>query len=317
APLRPALRHNFAPPQPPPPPEPLDGPDAPDAPAAAAAAHHHHNDATANPPPPLKNEIVVDRLASVSARGRYEALRKEASDLEVQIKQLQDALDTLLRIQQRSLESSLFNKANELQEDISLKRFDLRVAQIHLGAVRAQKELFGAKADAASDAVRERKMSSSSTGSMKNKWLKAFKSLKTTTPGNGQASAAPPRDADKRNGKEREMSQQPADAAAHAFQEYTYKKITPCDACSQVLRGHTRQGLKCRNCKLNVHVDCQDKLGRCQPKSRLLRRQKSTSEIETRLPEPPEEEIHTNILFISAIIVVHFHIMVLLFSVLK
>ena len=38
----------------------------------------------------------------------------------------------------RSLESQLFNKSNELQEDISLKRFDLRVAQIHLAAVRAQ-----------------------------------------------------------------------------------------------------------------------------------------------------------------------------------
>jgi hypothetical protein len=32
----------------------------------------------------------------------------------------------------------LYNKANELQEDISMKRFDLRVAQIHLAAVRAQ-----------------------------------------------------------------------------------------------------------------------------------------------------------------------------------
>ena len=41
----------------------------------------------------------------------------------------------------RSLESQLFNKANELQEDISLKRFDLRVAQIHLSAVRAQVSL--------------------------------------------------------------------------------------------------------------------------------------------------------------------------------
>ena len=38
----------------------------------------------------------------------------------------------------RSLESALFNKANELQEDISLKRFDLRVAQIHYSAVKAQ-----------------------------------------------------------------------------------------------------------------------------------------------------------------------------------
>ena len=38
----------------------------------------------------------------------------------------------------RSLESQLFNKANELQEDISLKRFDQRVAQLHLGAIKAQ-----------------------------------------------------------------------------------------------------------------------------------------------------------------------------------
>ena len=38
----------------------------------------------------------------------------------------------------RSLESQLFNKANELQEDICLKRFDLRVAQIHLSAVKSQ-----------------------------------------------------------------------------------------------------------------------------------------------------------------------------------
>lgn len=38
----------------------------------------------------------------------------------------------------RSLDSSLFNKANEIEEDISMKRFDLRVAQIHIAAVKAQ-----------------------------------------------------------------------------------------------------------------------------------------------------------------------------------
>lgn len=48
--------------------------------------------------------------------------------------------------------------------------------------------------------------------------------------------------------------------------------------------GHTRQGLKCRVCKMNVHLDCQEKVTtRCQVKSRLLRRQKSTSEIETKM----------------------------------
>ncbi|XP_021916286.1 uncharacterized protein LOC110828105 isoform X2 [Zootermopsis nevadensis] len=279
-PHHPSLRHNFVAPS----------PEAPDG-TGGAAGEPLANDSPVNPPPPLKNEVVVDRLASITVRSRYDALKKEASELESQIKQLHDALDTLLRIQQRSLESSLYNKANELQEDISMKRFDMRVAQIHLGAVRAQKELFASKVESASDSSRERKMSSSSTGSMKNKWLKAFKSLKTTsTPSNGAAN----KDGEKKNGKDREGVFQAGgslDPAAHTFQEYTYKKITPCDICSQVLRGHTRQGLKCRVCKLNVHVDCQDKVGRCQPKSRLLRRQKSTSEIETHVRDAlPDEE---------------------------
>lgn len=77
----------------------------------------------------------------------------------------------------------------------------------------------------------------------------------------------------------------------HNLLEYTYKKITPCDVCSQVLRGHTRQGLRCRICKVNVHADCATQLPKCQVKQKLLRRQKSTSEIESRteLEEETEE----------------------------
>jgi hypothetical protein len=43
----------------------------------------------------------------------------------------------------------------------------------------------------------------------------------------------------RKNGKDREGPFPPGslDTAAHTFQEYTYKKITPCDICSQVLRG--------------------------------------------------------------------------------
>lgn len=46
--------------------------------------------------------------------------------------------------------------------------------------------------------------------------------------------------------------------------------------------GHTRQGLRCRICKVNVHADCASQLPKCQVKQKLLRRQKSTSEIENR-----------------------------------
>ncbi|XP_065351582.1 uncharacterized protein Stacl isoform X18 [Cloeon dipterum] len=330
-------KHNFLPPQPPQLPTPS-AEDAADAGAAAAS-----NTGTA---PILRNELSLERLASIHPiKPRFDALKKEANDLETQIKQLTDALDNLLRMQQRSVESSLYNKANELQEDISLKRFDLRVAQIHLAAVKAQKELFATKVESGAETSRERKMSSSSTGSMKSKWLKAFKSLKTTS---GGAAAAPKEPEKTRAGTsehastldEKKMSPSTSasstgsvtkrpptrpglskinsknqmyhavsaimsmrkngkDAAglalpesgAHLFQEYTYKKITPCDVCSQVLRGHTRQGLKCRVCKMNVHVDCQDNAKSCQSKSRLLRRQKSTSEIETRVnQEPPLDE---------------------------
>lgn len=59
---------------------------------------------------------------------------------------------------------------------------------------------------------------------------------------------------------------------------------------NSIISGHTRQGLKCRICKMNVHVDCQEKAPKCEAKARLLRRQKSTSEIETRIPDASTEE---------------------------
>lgn len=52
-----------------------------------------------------------------------------------------------------------------------------------------QRELFAAKADS-STAAADRKLSSSSAGSMKNKWLKAFRSLKP--PSAPPPHAAPP-----------------------------------------------------------------------------------------------------------------------------
>ncbi|XP_075731573.1 SH3 and cysteine-rich domain-containing protein isoform X6 [Rhipicephalus microplus] len=245
--------------------------------------------------PTLGEQVIVDRLASLSVSSRSESLRQDVAQLEVQVRQQQDTLDALLRMQQRSLESSLYNKANELQEDISMKRFDLHVAQIHLAAVKAQFALFRGKeveADAEERNCRERKASTAVpavTGTIKNKWLKAFRSLKTSSGAS-----------DKPDGSDRKGSHAAGgpggagvswDTGQHVFQEYTYKKVTACDVCREILRGHVRQGLKCKLCKFNVHAECQDKASRCQPKPRLLRRQRSASEIETKIiPAEPEEE---------------------------
>ncbi|XP_038210272.1 uncharacterized protein LOC119831091 isoform X6 [Zerene cesonia] len=270
-------KRNFLPPYPP---EPDDPPI--DVPAEAM-------------PPVLRGEMLLDRMRGGQARLNYEQLRQDAEDLELQIKQLQESLDSLVRLQNRSLENSIYGKVNEIQEEISVKKYDYRATQLHLAAVRAQRELFAAKADSSAP---DRKLSSSSTGSMKNKWLKAFRSLKPPTappPHAGQDKknqmyhAVSTVMAMRRNGAARDM--RGGDSEAHNFQEYTYKKITPCDVCSQVLRGHTRQGLRCRMCKMNVHTDCMPQVGKCQTKSRLLRRQKSTSEIEAhRVQEPGYDE---------------------------
>lgn len=57
---------------------------------------------------------------------------------------------------------------------------------------------------------------------------------------------------------------------------------------------------------MNVHLDCQEKVTtRCQTKSRLLRRQKSTSEIETRIAgNMPEEEGNNLFIFIDFLFLV-------------
>ncbi|KAK1123570.1 hypothetical protein K0M31_008272 [Melipona bicolor] len=127
-----------------------------------------------------------------------------------------------------------------------------------------QKELFGAGETGQPDGVSSRKMSNGSTGSTKHKWLKAFKSLKTSSP------TTPP-SADKKSLESE---------GGHSWREYTYRKITPCDGCGQVLRGHSRQGIRCRGCKANVHTDCISQVQpfTCPKKGGLLRRQKTQAD---------------------------------------
>ena len=49
--------------------------------------------------PPLRDEIIVDRATQNSARNRYDTLKKEASDIDGTSHQVQEALDSMIRIQ--------------------------------------------------------------------------------------------------------------------------------------------------------------------------------------------------------------------------
>nr|XP_033330296.1 uncharacterized protein LOC117222617 isoform X3 [Megalopta genalis] len=208
-----------------------------------------------NQVPSLRDELAP---TGTSTLPMMEDLRREHDALSQKISGLQEALDSLMRMQRKSAESNLYTKVAELQKDISMKRFELGEAQLNLAAVQAQKELFGSGEAGQPDGVSSRKMSNGSTGSTKHKWLKAFKSLKTTS------SPTTPPSADK--GKQAmyhavstvvAMSRKSLESeGGHIWREYTYRKITPCDACGQVLRGHSRQGVRCRGCKANAHTDC-------------------------------------------------------------
>ncbi|KAH0550577.1 hypothetical protein KQX54_020202 [Cotesia glomerata] len=121
-----------------------------------------------------------------------------------------------------------------------------------------QKELFGAGDVGPPDGMSNRKMSNGSTGSTKHKWLKAFKSLKTSSPTTPPTSDKPGKGAMYHAvSTVVAMSRKNLESeGGHQWREHTYRKITPCDACGQVLRGHSRQGLRCRSCKVNAHADC-------------------------------------------------------------
>ncbi|XP_025158784.1 uncharacterized protein LOC105182484 isoform X2 [Harpegnathos saltator] len=229
--------------------------------------------------PTLRDELVPTGISTLPL---MEDLRHEYDSLTQEIGRLQDALDALVRMQRKSAEGNLYTKVAELQEDISLKRFDLGVAQLRLAAVQAQKELFGGGEAGQPDGVASRKMSNGSTGSPKLKWLKAFKSLKTSSP------TTPPL-SDKKSLESE---------GGHTWREYTYRKITPCDACGQVLRGHSRQGVRCRGCKANAHTDCTNMVQptlcpSLAPKKSggipLLRRQKT--QVADEVPPPAEHNV--------------------------
>lgn len=48
-----------------------------------------------------KNELVVEYMSVAEVREKYDSLKMEIVKIEAHIKQLQDALDNLLRLQQR------------------------------------------------------------------------------------------------------------------------------------------------------------------------------------------------------------------------
>ncbi|XP_054850847.1 SH3 and cysteine-rich domain-containing protein 2 [Eublepharis macularius] len=50
----------------------------------------------------------------------------------------------------------------------------------------------------------------------------------------------------------------------HSFQEHVFKKHSPCELCHQNIVGNSKQGLRCKTCKVSVHLWCSEEVSHQQ-----------------------------------------------------
>ncbi|XP_060794747.1 SH3 and cysteine-rich domain-containing protein 2-like [Neoarius graeffei] len=83
----------------------------------------------------------------------------------------------------------------------------------------------------------------------------------------------------------------------HYFLEYVFRRPTVCQQCKQLIAGNSKQGLRCKMCKLAAHLWCSSELSQqvCNGKSGVFKRNISspllTNELFTIVKEaPPTQE---------------------------
>ncbi|XP_041466651.1 uncharacterized protein LOC121417133 isoform X2 [Lytechinus variegatus] len=228
-----------------------------------------------------QNKLVLNSATEGILREKYDSLTKEIQALETDINVVKDQTNRLKR-QYESIKSNQSSKAHETLLEIHKLRNDNRQNETNLACKRAQLLLFSPE------------------------WFK-------TRLSNGHAiMASPERRASESGDSIREMgvsSNGSINSKSHVFQEYNFIKPTFCDDCKGLLKGIMRQGLRCKVCKANVHHRCMESVSSCSgpasqegrsgkklfvrqmsvreirnlpDKRKMLRRQKSTTDLDTR-----------------------------------
>ncbi|KAI1887240.1 hypothetical protein AGOR_G00187830 [Albula goreensis] len=70
------------------------------------------------------------------------------------------------------------------------------------------------------------------------------------------------------------LSASPRPVMTHTFQEHAFRRPTSCQLCKQVIMGNSKQGLRCKTCKLGAHLWCSSELSQqpCNGKSGAFKR---------------------------------------------
>ncbi|KAJ7984589.1 hypothetical protein DPEC_G00356350 [Dallia pectoralis] len=60
----------------------------------------------------------------------------------------------------------------------------------------------------------------------------------------------------------------------HSFQEHVFRRPTCCQRCKHIIQGNSKQGLRCKSCKLGIHLWCSSELSQqpCTGKTGAFKR---------------------------------------------
>ncbi|KAF4073540.1 hypothetical protein AMELA_G00244370 [Ameiurus melas] len=88
------------------------------------------------------------------------------------------------------------------------------------------------------------------------------------------------------------VQQKPRPAQTHCFLDYVFRRPTSCQLCKHVIVGNSKQGLRCRTCKISAHLWCTADLSQqpCQGKAGMFKRNFSTPSIISDQPANKEAQ---------------------------
>ncbi|KAM9493729.1 SH3 and cysteine-rich domain-containing protein 2-like isoform 2-T2 [Clarias gariepinus] len=78
-----------------------------------------------------------------------------------------------------------------------------------------------------------------------------------------------------------QVQQKPRPTQTHCFLDYVFRRPTTCQLCKHIIVGNSKQGLRCRTCKISAHLWCTAELSQqpCQGKAGMFKRNFSTPTI--------------------------------------
>ncbi|XP_038053287.1 SH3 and cysteine-rich domain-containing protein-like [Patiria miniata] len=225
-------------------------------------------------------KLVMNAATENVLRETHSTLLREASELEKKISAEKEIVTKLTKQHESIRASQQHAKSAECLKKIVNHKYDLQRSEVSLESKKAQLRLF-------TPDILSWKLSNGHARITVNDPLKP-KADQSLISSEAKDSFSDLLD----NGKR-----------VHCFQDYNFKKPTFCDHCRGLLKGILKQGLRCKLCKTNVHHKCQDGVPECRggvekpnkvfrrqasvrdikplvDKKKLLRRQKSSSELE-------------------------------------